>query len=57
MSETDDRFDFDRDRSKIDEAIDNIEWAKSAHSEGDVLKGNAHLHRAKELLEEYKNKK
>jgi len=49
------RFEFGRDRDEVDKAIDNIDWAKAANSSGDTLKANAHLHRAKELLTEYRD--
>ena len=39
---------------EVDKAIDNIEWARDSCLDGEILKANSHLHRAEELLQEYK---
>ena len=39
---------------KLDTALDNIEWARDAALDGELLKANSHLYRAEELIEEHK---
>jgi len=42
-------------RDEVDKAIKNIQWARDACLDGELLKSNSHLHRAEELLKQYRN--